>query len=84
MKLDPEQLEWIVREVLRRLTDGRETAKHAPMVHGDLYLTDALVTTETLRGRLTDVRRIAVQTKAVVTPAAKDLLRDHDVKLIRR
>lgn len=82
MKLTQEQLEWIVREVVRRLqspnTDGEGTVHVAR-----LSLTDRLVTTETLRNKLVGVTHVDTIPGAVVTPAVVDLLRDRDITLVR-
>lgn len=80
MTLNEEQLEWIVAEVMRRL-NGYTTVE-APPTH-ELQITERLVTTQSLDGCLTNVNQLIVNANAVITPAAKDLLRDRGVRLVR-
>jgi hypothetical protein len=82
MTLSQEQLDWIVAEVVRRL-NGPSTAPAAPMAPQNLQLGERLVTTYTLKGRLADVSQVTVGAKTVVTPAAKDMLNDRGVQLVR-
>ena len=82
MKLSQEQLEWIVREVVRRLqapSDTGETSVQAAR----LKISDRLVTTETLRQKLEGIQRVEVAANAVVTPAVVDLLRERQIDLAR-
>ena len=81
MKLNSDQLEWIVQEVMRRLK--AHAAEPAEPHQTKLELHDRVVCTQALEGRLGGTRVVQVHAKAVVTPAAKDLLRDHGVQLIR-
>ena len=80
MTLSPEQLEAVVREVIRRL-DEMQSPNGTPAE--DLSIDDRLITTHTLEGRLAGVGRLVVGARAIVTPAAMDLLREKNVKLIR-
>ncbi len=91
MRLDPDQLEWIVREVVRRLRSEQPTPAagsalrhdppHAPDVH--VTLTEKLVTTATLESRLQGVTRVTVPARAIVTPSARDLLKERNIELAR-
>jgi ethanolamine utilization cobalamin adenosyltransferase len=53
------------------------------MAPQNLQLGERLVTTYTLKGRLADVSQVTVGAKTVVTPAAKDMLNDRGVQLVR-
>ncbi len=86
-------IEWIVREVIRRLrelqgspfTNGNE-AKHLaamPRIAGSLEITDRIVTLETLNNRLSGVAHVVVAPQAIVTPAVVDELKDRGVALVR-
>jgi len=80
MTVTPEQLEWIVQEVIRRLRslDGQQ-----PAAASELRLTDKLVTWALLKDRLASVRRVVVPAKAVVTPAVRDELKSRQIELVR-
>jgi hypothetical protein len=91
LRSDAELIEWIVREVIRRLTDGghpivstspgdKKTAANAPANHA-LRLSERLVTLATLDGRLSGVSRVIVPMRAVVTPAVRDELRRKNIRL---
>lgn len=91
MRLDQDQLEWIVREVIRRLQAGHAArgiaASQAPPTAtggaAEFTISDNVVTTAKLEGRLQGVRRLRVAAAAVVTPAVKDMLKDRNVELVR-
>jgi hypothetical protein len=99
VRLDPDQLEWIVREVVRRLRidsppsspfppgegqgEGAPRTTSPPKPDAHIFLTVPLVTTATLDHKLTGVTQITVPKKAVVTPAARDLLKEHNIELTR-
>ncbi len=80
--LSQEQLEWIVREVVRRLqtphTNGAGTVASTR-----LSLAERLVTTETLRDRLDGVTEVQTIAGAIVTPAVVDLLKERQIALVR-
>ena len=82
MKLSPEQLEWIVREVVRRLQSSTTASPPTPST-SRLAIADRLVTTETLRNQLDGITHVEVMTRAVVTPAVVDLLRERQIVLVR-
>jgi len=79
-------IDSVVREVLARLsaaerpTPTRSAGETAP---GQLVLGPAVVSLSTLADRLAGVRRVVVGKKAVVTPAARDLLRQHNITISR-
>lgn len=83
----------IVREVLARLplaTSGNGTAAMRPAAPGssdtpsstsELVLAQRVVTLDVLAGRLQGVRRLGVLPRAVITPAARDYLRQQGVTI---
>jgi len=79
MTVTPEQLEWIVQEVIRRL----RAADSNPPAAGELRLTDRVVTLAALKDRLASVRRVVVPAKTVVTPAVRDELKARQIELVR-
>jgi hypothetical protein len=86
MTFTEEQIERIVAEVIWRLTVavGRE-ANHdtaAPAKEAELRIADRVVTMRTIESRLSGVKRLVVQPRAVVTPAAKDELKARKVELV--
>lgn len=95
MQIDPQQLDWIVDEVVRRLRASGDTSETKPGDGGaatsapnaeacrELALCDRVVTTRTLEGRLSGVGVVRVEARAIVTPAVRDLLNEHGVALVR-
>ena len=87
MSLPPEQIDWIVREVIRRLREHGVAvgggASPAAETGAELAITDRVVTTATFDGQLAGVALVRVQRRAVVTPAARDLLKERGVRLVR-
>ena len=92
MRLDADQLEWIVREVVRRLRldpplppgEGRgegalDSSPQPPAAH--ITFTQTLITTATLERQLAGIARVSVPPGAVVTPAARDLLKERGIEL---
>jgi len=72
-------IEYIIREVIRRLTAmANETSRDDG---GTVKLTERLVTMATLDGRLANMKRLIVVKKAVVTPLVKDELRNRKISL---
>ncbi|MSQ97348.1 MAG: hypothetical protein EXR98_22735 [Gemmataceae bacterium] len=81
-------IEQIVRQVLRQL-DGssiaaRPTVADAPVsASGELHVSEPVVTLSHLKGQLDGVKSVAVLPAAVVTPAARDLLKLRGIELTR-
>ena len=85
-KYDPEFVEFIVREVIRRLTAMGQVQASQPVEsksHRDLDVSDRLVTLATVQGKLDGVRRVSVRRKAIVTPAVRDELKQRQIELKR-
>lgn len=88
---DVDLIEFIVREVIRRLTAGGHqvvSGRSSDAAHGtnaplqrDLRLSERLVTLATLDGRLAGVSRVIVPIRAVVTPAVRDELKRKNIRL---
>lgn len=82
-------VERIVREVLARLSAvspppaARPTVVENKKPEGELALAEKLVTLAALQGQLAGVKRLVVSAKAVITPAARDLLRDRKIAVVR-
>ena len=81
MMYSEEQVEWIVREVLRRLGVA-QSAQHTMPAGCDLVFADRVVTMRLIEGRLAGVNRVVVPQRAVVTPAVRDELRARNVELV--
>jgi hypothetical protein len=78
------QIERIVREVLAEVaarTEASAAGPPAPRSGGELALTNKVISTRELEGRLQGIARVVVSRGSVVTPAARDLLRQHRVTL---
>ena len=82
MTYSQEQVEWIVVEVLRRLGVARPE-QHATPGGNDLHVADRVVTMRLIDGRLAGVSRLVVASRAVVTPAVKDELKQRKIELVR-
>ena len=87
---DPEFLEMIVQEVIRRLTgagisvttNGKRTvAVEKESKSAELVLSDRLITLATLHGRLDGVASIVVKRKSLLTPAVRDELNRRNIQL---
>lgn len=81
---DSELFERIVREVLRRLVAMGIGVQPLHGEASELVLAERVVTLATLAGRLAGVGRVVVGARAVVTPSARDQLRDSGIELVRR
>jgi ribose 5-phosphate isomerase RpiB len=84
MPTPEEQVEQIVREVLSRLggkPDANVVGPSSPV--NELAVGESVVTVATLGGRLGGIRRLVVSPRAVVTPSARDLLKENNVTLVR-
>jgi len=83
MTFTEEQIQWIVAEVLRRLEVAEPTNGQPAMINGtELRFADKVVTMRAVEKRLTGVRRVVVQPRAVVTPAVKDELKARKIELV--
>ena len=83
MTFTEEQVEWIVAEVLRRLgAAGLSDCDRAMSNGGEVRLGGKVVTMQAVEKRLTGVKRVVVQPRAVVTPAVKDELKARKVELV--
>jgi hypothetical protein len=89
MTLTEEQVEWIVIEVLRRLgvvgdNRGRVAGdeRSTSPAGGELVIADRVVTLRLIEGRLTDVKRLVVVPRAVITPAVKDELKRRQIETV--
>jgi hypothetical protein len=81
MTYSEEQVEWIVTEVLRRLGVAGDERSSSP-VGSELAITDRVVTMRSLEGRLAGVNRLVVPSRAVITPAVKDELKQRQIELV--
>jgi len=94
----PLDIERVVREVLAELkrAPGPEDSSAAestveqanrgadvPSTNGELVISARLVTMEEITDRLDGIRQVAVGPQAVVTPAARDALRQRNIELSR-
>ena len=96
MSTDANQIELLVREVLARLahtslpgsathaqSPAIETIKTTAPASDELELMTHVISAKLLDGKLTGIKTVRVRSQAVVTPAARDLLRAANVKLVR-
>jgi len=83
MTFSEEQIEWIVVEVLRRLGVAGDERSSSP-VGAELAIPERVVTLRLIEGRLKGVSRLLVQAGAVITPAAKDELKQRQIELVRK
>jgi ribose 5-phosphate isomerase RpiB len=84
MPTPEEQVEQIVREVLSRLggkPDANVVGPSSPV--NELAVSESVVTVAALDGKLGGIRRLVVSPRAVVTPSARDLLKENNVTLVR-
>jgi hypothetical protein len=85
MTFSEEQVEWIVVEVIRRLglLQGQPlSAQERSSSAVELVVTEKVVTLRLLEGRLSNVAKLLVAPRAVVTPAVKDELRARNIELV--
>jgi hypothetical protein len=91
MAKSEDQIERIVGEVLVRLGAAAAVRVDRPRSQpspasgsvSDLTLDDKVVSAATLKDRLNGVQRLIVSARAVVTPSARDLLKENNVSLVR-
>jgi len=74
------EIERLVREVLAQLAPT--TAPPAPGAT-ELWLEQSVVSVQDLEGRLAQVQQIVVPAKAIITPAARDVLRERGIDVRR-
>jgi hypothetical protein len=87
MTLTSEQIDWIVAEVIRRLTASSDRVavfSGTPDSTADLTLSDKVITLRSLENRLGGMTRLIVPKNAVVSPAAKDELKQRKIELVRQ
>ena len=84
--LDPDLIERIVQEVVRRLLErGVEIERsQSQNPSSDFCVDSKVVALASLEGKLNGIRRVIVGPRAIVTPAVNDELRDREIELIRR
>jgi hypothetical protein len=93
MTFTQEQVEWIVAEVIRRLgvigatndqparVAGDERSS-SPAIGVDLAIEGRLVTLRSIEGRLAGVKRLLVNSQAVITPAVRDELKQRKIEVV--
>jgi hypothetical protein len=85
--LDTARIERIVREVLAEMglapADANGSTASAPAATTRLRIADRVVAAAELAGRIEGVREIVVARRAVLTPAAIDLLKSRNIAVIR-
>lgn len=83
--LDPDLIERIVQEVIRRLTERGADVERCAGETGsnELRVEAKVVALAALDGKLSGIRRVIVGPRAIVTPAVKDELKDREIELIR-
>ncbi len=84
MTYTEQDVERIVLEVIRRLGLLASLPPTTPANGSELTLADRVVTLRSVQGKLTGVARLIVATRAVVTPAVHDELKQHRIELVRK
>jgi hypothetical protein len=84
-RIDKTLIDSVVREVLARLTAAerpveKRSAESSP---AQLVLGPAVISLSTLADRLSGVRGVVIAKNAVLTPAARDLLKQHHISISR-
>jgi hypothetical protein len=90
MSTDANQIELLVREVLARIAqETKSTVGVAPSAapptrpSDELELMANVISTQSLEGKLKGIKSVRIRQQAVITPAARDLLRAANVTLVR-
>lgn len=90
MSTDANQIELLVREVLARIAQETKTevgvaSSAAPPTRSsdELELMANVISTQSLEGKLKGIKSVRIRQQAVITPAARDLLRAAKVTLVR-
>jgi len=81
---DPEFIERIVQEVIRRLLKQGLVGGTTSVGETELALSDKVVTLATLDGGWGGVKRLVVGGRSFAPPAVKDELKDRSIELVRR
>ena len=93
-QFDRVAIEAIVREVLRRLTGVGSTGNvannqcvtlnsiQAQQKQQSFECSDKVISTETLRDKLNNIKTLRVKPKTIVTPAVRDELRDRKITIV--
>jgi hypothetical protein len=90
MSTDANQIELLVREVLARMAQqtksepGKAIIAMPPALPDDvLELMGNVISVQTLEGKLKGIKTVRIRQQAVITPAARDVLRAAKVTLVR-
>lgn len=94
MTFSEEQIEWIVREVVRRLREmaatpegGRareQLPKEKELAWCELAIDDRVITMRTIEGKLQGVSQVRIAPRAVVTPLVRDEFRQRKITILRQ
>jgi hypothetical protein len=82
MSVSEADIDRVVREVLRRLAAMTPSPLEPAAAATTVSLTTRVVTMAELKRKLDGVQRVEVPYRAVVTPAARDYLRERGVQLV--
>jgi hypothetical protein len=82
MSVSEADIERVVKEVLRRLAAMSPSSVQSTAVDATLSISARVVTVAELNGKLQGVKQVEVPPRAVVTPAARDYLRERGVQLL--
>lgn len=83
MSLSEADIERIVREVLRRLAAMMPQPPVAAR-SSTLKIDSRLITTASLIGKLEGIQRVELPSRVVITPAARDYLRECGVQWVKQ
>lgn len=83
MNLPESEIARIVQQVVNELTSGGVIARDDSEMTGRLEIDASIVSLDTISGRLDGISSMIVRRQAVVTPAARDLLKERNVALVR-
>lgn len=84
MTYTEQDVERVVLEVIRRLGLLGTSPSLASEPSTDLQTAEKVITTRTIENRLTGVKRLIVQPRAIVTPAVRDQLQQQGIELVRQ
>lgn len=79
-----EEIDRVVREVMARLSNSAPPANISAAAAEDLVLTARVVSLEEIKRQVKGIRRLVVAQRAIVTPAVADLLKEHEIELVRQ